>query len=156
MRGFFGIPCGPRRDARWLLKALYGLMAWQRHGEQDLTRPGPEGGRIVYASRISPRPLEAWRLGGLGRLGGAKSRPWAFKMGHLGSKMEAWASKMGSGASKMASAGLLVRKLEVLTPLLERQDGLQDAKDELQDWFLSLQGAFLGSASHLETIFGAG
>ena len=26
-------------------------------------RPGPEGGRIVYASRIPPRPKEAQRLG---------------------------------------------------------------------------------------------
>ena len=25
----------------------------------------PERGKIVYASRIPPRPLEAWRLGGL-------------------------------------------------------------------------------------------
>ena len=61
LRGFFGIPCGPRRDTRWLLKALYGLMACQRHGERDLTRPGPEGGRIVYASRIPPRPIGGWR-----------------------------------------------------------------------------------------------
>ena len=37
-----------------------------RKGKQAeaFARPGPKGGRIVYASRIPPRPLEAWRLGG--------------------------------------------------------------------------------------------
>ena len=38
-------------------------MVCRRHGAEGLTRPGPEGGWIVYASRIPPRPLGGWRLG---------------------------------------------------------------------------------------------
>ena len=39
---------------------------WEDMDKQGLTRPNPVGlgGRIVYASRIPPRPHEAFRLGG--------------------------------------------------------------------------------------------
>ena len=58
-----------RRDTRWLLKAFYGLMAWQRHDERGPTRPGPEGGRIEDASARPPHPKEDGPAGGVAQGG---------------------------------------------------------------------------------------
>ena len=50
----------PVRDLRGLLAGPLGYGMGKQ--AMDLARPGPEGGRIVYAPRIPPRPLGGWRL----------------------------------------------------------------------------------------------
>ena len=73
------------------------------------------GELIVYASRIPPRRLEAWRFGGLEAWKGSEAwsveiTPKGWQKGGPGhpkwspgaSKMEPGASKIGPGASKMA------------------------------------------------------
>ena len=42
----------------------FGKGKWVGRAKFNTPRPMGMGGRIVYASRIPPRPLEAWRLGG--------------------------------------------------------------------------------------------
>ena len=67
LRGFFGTPgiLGGMREGSLRPKRPLGMALGHGNGKQaeGSARPGPEGGRIVYASRIPPRPLEAWRRG---------------------------------------------------------------------------------------------
>ena len=51
----------PRRDTRTPARKVW--KDKQARFNTPLAHPVGMGGRIVYASRIPPRPLEAWRLG---------------------------------------------------------------------------------------------
>ena len=63
---FFGLPggFGGYREACLRPKRPLGMPLGYGNGKQEehLTRPGPEVGRIVCASRIPPRPYEALRV----------------------------------------------------------------------------------------------
>ena len=69
---------------------------------EALARPGPEGGRIVYASRIPPRPLEVWR-------------PGCLEAKRLGKGISDWQRETMGGHSKNASHAF--RTFELFTPL---------------------------------------
>ena len=95
LSGFFGTPgpLGGMREAS-LGGIREGKPSLVRKGMQaeGLARPGPEGGRIVYASRIPPRPIGCWRLGGLlGTRWGPKNHSFVMLWGSL------WGSGGGLG-----------------------------------------------------------
>ena len=53
----FGRLLGSVRGKRGARNRLTPRVVRQGKADKDLARPGPKGGRIVYASRIPPTPL---------------------------------------------------------------------------------------------------
>ena len=83
-----------------------------------LARPGPEGGRIVYASRIPPRPLEAWRFGVQeSDLRPSKTEPLALQNGAWGlSNPPLGPPKWSPGPPKWVQIGQKLTRMEVWRP----------------------------------------